>query len=77
MRDELRGILDELAPRPPAAGLGLVQEPPQRPPLKERAALWDLAIKLGKELGSAIDAPPEAAAPSRPARPRRAAVDFG
>jgi hypothetical protein len=76
MRAELRAVLAELQPTPPAPGLGLVKEAPKRPPLRDRAGLWDLAIKLGRELGSEIDpAPPPVVV--GPSKPRRAKVDFG
>jgi hypothetical protein len=77
MRDELGSVLDELAPSPTDPGLGLVKEKPKRPPIAERMKLWDLAIKLGRELGSEIDttakAPPTVVGPGR----RRRRVDFG
>ena len=58
MRAELGDLLDSLAPIEQDEGLGLVKMPPKRPPLSERTKIWDLAIKLGKELGSAIDPRP-------------------
>lgn len=78
MRLELRTVLRELEGSPAPAGL--LPDPearPIRPPLGDRMRLWDLAIKLGRELGSAIDAEPTPAeaAPSRPRR--RARVDYG
>ena len=77
MRAELRAVLGDLAPRVPPAGLlPDVQAVPIRLPMAERIKAWDLAIKLGRELGTEIEpaAPPVAA--SRPARrPRK--VDFG
>lgn len=83
MRAELRQLLVELRGRPPAPGLGLTGEAPAavRPALAERAKLWDLAIKLGRELGTEVDAGGQAgqAAPAAPAggpaRGRR--IDFG
>lgn len=77
MRDELRALLAEIEPRPPAAGLGLVNDQPKRLPVADRARLWDLAIKLGRELGSEIDPTPLASeAPARRA-PRSRRIDFG
>ncbi len=85
MRDELRDVLGELRGKPPAAGL--LDDPanppaPVRPPLTERARLWDLAIKVGRELGTEVDVTPAAgeAGPAQPAGPRkwrRGRVDFG
>ena len=81
MRTELGSLLDEIAgePMPP----GLLDEgkvpPVKRPAVAERARLWDLAIKIGRELGTEVDSrPPEdqGAAPAAP-RPRRRRVDFG
>lgn len=79
MRDELAGILDELAPKAPAPGLGLVDMAPTRPPLAERARLWSLAMQLGRELGTAIDPgpDPDAPPPAPPARRRSSRIDFG
>jgi hypothetical protein len=77
MRDELSTILDDLAPRAQDAGLGLVPMPPQRPPIAERTKLWDLAIKLGRELGSEIDSSPEAPVVVGPGARKRARVDYG
>jgi hypothetical protein len=72
MRAELAALLDELKGSPPPPGiLADVEAVIVRPPLKDRAALWDLAIKLGRELGSAIDATP-APAIVGPGRRRRA-----
>lgn len=75
MRDELRAVLGELEPVAPG---GLMPDAPKvRPPIAERARLWDLGIRLGRELGSAIDEPELEPAPPR-ARARRArAIDFG
>lgn len=83
MRAELSGLLDELRGKLPPAGLlddaGLAAEV-QRPALKERTALWDLAVRLARELGTEVDPAAAdhgttgAAAPAR--RPRRR-IDFG
>lgn len=82
MRDDLGALLDELAPKPDGQQLLDGSEPAaKRPALTERARLWDLAIKLGRELGTEVDAHPgpaggSAAAAAPPPRPRRR-VDFG
>jgi hypothetical protein len=79
MRAELRALLTSLEPVPPAPGLGLVKEEAKRPELAERARIWDLAIKLGRELGTEIDPGPlTPAGPAKERAPRRARkVDFG
>jgi hypothetical protein len=54
--------------------------PDKRPDLATRSRTWDLAIKLGRELGSAIDPSDLDAdgAPAKPARKARAArPDYG
>jgi hypothetical protein len=78
MRGDLGAVLDELTPTPiEDAGLGLDGAPLiKRPPVKDRAALWDLAIKLGRELGTEIDPGPVAEAATAP-RARRRRVDMG
>lgn len=75
MRDEVRQLLDELEPVPQDQGLGLVAVKPKRPDLAQRSKIWDLAIKLGRELGSSIDVAPATTALPRARRPRK--VDFG
>lgn len=77
MRGELAALLDDLTPKPADLGLGLVPAPDSRLPIADRMRIWDLAIKLGRELGSAIDPVPVPVVrgPS-PAR-RRARVDYG
>lgn len=78
MRAELRACLGELGGAATENGLGLVPAVVVRPPLRERMALWDLAIKLGRELGSEVDAtPPAGDEGPAPARARRRRVDFG
>lgn len=78
MRSWLGRLLDELEGRPAPAGI-LPTEEAERvtvyPSTKDASALWDLAIKLGKELGSAIDPQPTAApdVTRRPPRARRVA----
>jgi hypothetical protein len=79
MRGELRDVLTELAGSPAPAGLlddAGAKRVTVRPPISDRMKLWDLAIKLGRELGSEIDppAPPTVVGPSKP---RRARVDYG
>jgi hypothetical protein len=78
MRGDLGDILRELEPAPAEdAGLGLDGAPLiKRPPVKDRAALWDLAIKLGRELGTEIDPGPVADVTAAP-RSRRRRADFG
>lgn len=65
LRDQLGALLDELEPKMPAPGLldGELAATPQRPTLERAGKLWDLAVKLARELGAEIDpAPPQ---PSR------------
>jgi hypothetical protein len=83
MREELGEVLEELRPsREQLTMLGDVER--LKPALAERLKLWDLAIKLGRELGSgevdraappgALGAPPIDArtpAPRLSARQRR------
>lgn len=80
MRAELGGLLDALEPPGVSDQLGLDGKPAPQPalPLTERARIWDLAIRLGRELGTAIDAHPEPTGPAVPSRPaRRGRVDYG
>lgn len=78
MRSELSAILDELEPRAPEPGLiPDVPAEPRRLPVKDRAGLWDLAIKLGRELGSAIEPGPEPTGGAAPRAPRKRRVDYG
>jgi hypothetical protein len=88
MRDELSTLLDDLRGRLPDPGLGLLEDAIARgdvverirPSLKERAPMWDLAIKIGRELGTSIDPgkPPGGDPPTtRSPRRRTARVDFG
>lgn len=76
MRTALAAVLDVVEPGPTA---GLVGDHVNRPAITDRMRYWDLAIKLGRELGSAID-PPELAADDDaggvPGR-RRGRVDYG
>ena len=78
MRDELRDVLAEIRGKAPEPGLlpdaaGTVV----RPAIAERAKLWDLGIRLGRELGAAIDEPELEAAPPRARARRPRAIDFG
>ncbi len=83
MRDELSALLDDIRGRVPDPGLHLLDDAIARgdvaerirPPLKERAPLWDLAIKIGRELGTAVD--PGATARELLALYRRRAHDVG
>jgi hypothetical protein len=52
MRLELADLLDEIRP---AVGQLTIDGAVGRPPLERRRALWDLGIKLGRELGAAPD----------------------
>lgn len=79
MRDELRDTLAELRPAPTTNVLG--ETTTMRPALVDRLRLWDLAIKLGRELGTEIDPGPSPSDVARtgPSRPRagRGRVDYG
>jgi hypothetical protein len=56
MRDELGELLEELRPdRVQMVMLG--QDVRLKPALAERVKLWDLAIKLGRELGAGEELP--------------------
>lgn len=79
LRRELAWALDQLEPQAADPGLGLVDPGHKRVDIKERSALADYAIKLGRELGSAIEPEdPKAPTAGTPARPRRKrAVDYG
>jgi hypothetical protein len=81
MRAELRAVLGELEGVDPPPGLDLDGKPPerQRPKLDVRMKLWDLAIKVGRELGAAIDADPPATdgKPQTTPKRSRARVDYG
>lgn len=81
MRDELRACLEELQGSDPPPGLALDGKPAakERPKLDVRMRLWDLAIKVGRELGTAVDATPATAgAEPAAARPRsRKRIDYG
>jgi len=78
MRYELRAVLAELAGGVPVAGL-LPDLPavPVRPAIADRIRLWDLAIKIGRELGTEVDVAPalDATPPAR--RARRSRIDYG
>lgn len=80
MRAELRTLLADLGGRVPAPGL--LDEPGQspaavRPALKERIPMWDLAIKLGRELGTEVDPGPAPEVEPAPRSRRRGRIDFG
>lgn len=83
MRGELRAVLAELEGTVAPTGLLDTEftkaEVRIRPDLAARTRLWDLAIKIGRELGSAIDADPVpvVASPGATAKTRRRRVDFG
>lgn len=81
MRAELRATLAELRPRPPLPGLldgdPVIPYVPASVPIADRIRLWDLAIKLGRELGAEVDEPPAAADAGSAKPPRRGRVDFG
>jgi hypothetical protein len=77
MRTELRALLVEIRGKVPEPGLGLVATEPVRPAIEARRALWALAIQLGRELGSAIDADPVPVTAEPGPRARRRPVDFG
>lgn len=53
LRAELGETLTELRPEPGTEGLGLVAK--GKPALGDRLRLWDLALKLARELGEGID----------------------
>lgn len=86
MRHELSALLDELRGRVPDPGLHLLDEAIERgdvaerirPELKARIPMWDLAIKLGRELGTEVDPGPGADSPApAPRLRRRGRIDFG
>lgn len=74
MRSELAMLLELLAAR----RVGLMPDAPGELaiPQADRAKLWDLAIKLGRELGapgaSELEEEPTPASSSRPSTPARA-----
>lgn len=77
MRAWLGRLLDDLDGRPAKPGLlpdaGDVTVFPET---NEASKLWDLAIKLGKELGSSIVDPGTAAPAPRATPPRRKGVKY-
>ncbi len=87
MRDELSTLLDDLRGRLPDPGLGLLDDAIARgdvverirPALKERAPMWDLAIKVARELGTEVNDPgPGADSPApAPRTRRRGRIDYG
>ena len=76
MRDWLGLTLDALEGEVQPDGLhGPV--PRKRPTATEAGRLWDLAMKLGRELGAAIEPDPLPDGPPAPNRPRRSRkVDY-
>lgn len=81
MRDELRAVLVELEGTVAPTGLldteFTTAEVKTRPDLQTRMRLWDLAIKVGRELGSAIDADPVPVTPAGSStRLRRRRVEY-
>lgn len=65
MRDELGELLEEL--RPAREQLTMLGAPERlKPALAERLKLWDLAIKLGRELGTGEELPAAGAPAPRP-----------
>lgn len=64
MRAELADLLTEIRPSPPSAGQLAIDGtiPAARPKLEERRALWELAIKLGRELSTVTFEPASAPA---------------
>lgn len=83
LRAELDDVIERLAPKVPPPGLlddveGAPAAEPQRPALRDRAALLDIGIKVARELGAEIDpGPAPDAAPAKPARGRSRKVDYG
>lgn len=79
MRGELRAVLGELAPVTETSDMFPdLPAVTKRPPLRERMQLWDLAIKLGRELGSAIDVPDPGSNVAGPGPRRRGGrADYG
>lgn len=77
MRAELADVLDELRPERAQLTIGGGEER-IRPALADRVKLWDLAIKIGRELaapGAGLEDPPPAApavSPLRAGSPARA-----
>jgi hypothetical protein len=57
----------------------MVTIPPKRPDLATRSKIWDLAIKLGRELGARIVPDPESASGPMPAVRRVSSrrIDYG
>jgi len=71
MRAELADLLDELRP---ATGQLTIAGDIERPKLEQRRALWDLAVKLGRELAGMPAADPgPAPLAAVPAAPKRTA----
>lgn len=62
LRAELGETLAELRPDAAGEGLGLVAR--AKPALPQRLKLWDLALKLARELGADTDLPPRPTDPA-------------
>jgi hypothetical protein len=81
MRAELRSLLTDIRGKLPDPGLGLIETDPERPALSERARMWDLAIRVARELGTEVDQPDTgrpAETPPPPSGPRRRGrIDYG
>jgi hypothetical protein len=79
MRDELRDLLRELKGTAAPPGLLDTSEVVTRPSLADRMRLWDLAIKVGRELGTEVDgsAATDQAPPPAPRKRSRARIDYG
>jgi hypothetical protein len=82
MRAELAGTLAELEGAPAPAGLlPDVTAVRVRPSLGDRMKLWELAMKLGRELGAELDVndtPADQGEPdATPTRTRKRRPDFG
>lgn len=76
MRSDLSALLDELEPMPQPDGLHGPM-PAKRLAIAARSERWTLAIKLGRELGAAIDPQPLEGGPSAPAPRKPRKVDYG
>ncbi len=68
MRLELERLLRELEGQPPVAGIlppaAGEAIAPKLPSLAERSKIWDLAIKVARELGTEVDVAPAGQGPT-------------